>query len=271
MKRVTSLMVALAFALTLAAFAQESMEAKKDEMAPAAASEASDVLKTDKEKASYAIGLQIGESLKMLKDSVDLPSLIRGLEDKFQDKEPLLDNQQAEKVMQEFSEKVRAEQQAKQQKEGEENLKAGEAFLEENKKKEGVKVTDSGLQYKVIEEGDGPKPTAEDTVKINYRGTFIDGTEFDSSYDKGEPITLPLNRVIPGWTEGLQMMKVGSKWELYIPANLAYGPHGRPPKIAPNATLVFEVELLDIEKPQDEEMVKEPATEGETKAIESKD
>lgn len=128
------------------------------------------------------------------------------------------------------------------------NKAKGEAFLAENKNKKGVKTTASGLEYKIIDEGNGPIPTATDVVKVDYRGTLINGTEFDSSYKRGEPATFPVNGVIPGWTEALQMMKVGATWELYIPANLAYGDRGVAPDIGPNETLIFKVTLLGIEK-----------------------
>jgi FKBP-type peptidyl-prolyl cis-trans isomerase len=152
------------------------------------------------------------------------------------------------KVYMAWQQKMRAKMAAKQKKEAAENLAAGTAFLEANKKKEGVKVLPDGLQYKIIKEGTGPTPTADDKVKTNYRGTLIDGTEFDSSYKRNRPAEFNVKGVIKGWTEALELMKVGAKWELFIPPNLAYGERGRP-GIPPNSTLIFEIELLDIVKP----------------------
>lgn len=253
MKRTFTLTVALAFVLSLAAFAAEPQEPKTTEPASAAAKK-TDAFKSEKEKDSYAIGMQIGGQLKMAKDNVDLKSLVQGLQDQFNGDKTLLTEEDAAKTAQEFVQKVqgkvKAEHEAKMKAEGEANQKAGKAFLDANKKKDGVKVTDSGLQYKVVKEGDGPKPGPDDRVKVNYKGTLIDGTVFDSTEKHGQPAVLALNRVIKGMSEALQMMKVGSKYEIYIPAELAYGPHGQPPMIGPNATLIFDVELLGIEKPQ---------------------
>jgi len=151
-------------------------------------------------------------------------------------------------VRQEFMEKLRAKQAAKSKEEAEKNQKEGDEFLAKNKTKKGVKVTESGLQYEVIKEGSGTKPTKADTVKVDYTGTKIDGTKFDSSVDRGQPATFPLGSVIPGWTEGLQLMTPGSNYKFYVPAKLAYGEHG-PPSIGPNATLIFDVKLISVEKP----------------------
>lgn len=263
MKRILTATVAFALLLTVHALAEDAKakETKSEEKAPATEikapeAKASEAFKDDKEKVSYAIGLQIGESLKMLEGKIDLNVLKRGLDDKFSGKTPLLEAEETEKIMQDFSMKMREEQMAKQKEQGETNQKAGEAFLAANKAKAGVKVTESGLQYKVIKEGDGAIPGPDDTVKVNYRGTLIDGKEFDSSYKRNEPLTIPVKGVIKGWTEALQMMKVGSKYELYIPSDLAYGPRG-PGEIGPNAALVFEVELLGIEKPADEKAIED--------------
>lgn len=270
MKRILTATVAFALLLTVNALAQDAKakETNSEEKAPATEikapeAKASDAFKDDKEKVSYAIGLQIGESLKMLEGKIDVNVLKRGLDDKFNGKTPLLGAEETEKIMQDFSAKMREEQMAKQQEQmakqkeqGEANQKAGEAFLAANKAKAGVKVTESGLQYKVVKEGDGATPGPDDTVKVNYRGTLIDGKEFDSSYKRNEPLTIPVKGVIPGWTEALQMMKVGSKYELYIPSDLAYGPRG-PGEIGPNSALIFEVELLGIEKPADEKAIED--------------
>lgn len=204
-------------------------------------------LETPTEKISYALGLDIGSSLKELDVDLDLPSLIQGMKDTLADKKTLLTQQQVAEVMQDFSKQMKEKQTQKIQATSDNNKKEGESFLAENKEKEGVTTTASGLQYKVIEEGDGPKPSSTDKVTVHYRGTLIDGTEFDSSYKRGQPATFPLNGVIPGWTEGLQMMAVGSKYEFYIPPALAYGERGAGGKIGPNATLIFEVELLSID------------------------
>jgi FKBP-type peptidyl-prolyl cis-trans isomerase FklB len=155
--------------------------------------------------------------------------------------------------MMSFQTEMRTKQMEKQKVAGEKNRKEAEAFLAENKKKEGVKVTASGLQYKVIKAGTGPMPKADDTVVTHYRGTLTDGTEFDSSYKRNEPATFPVKGVIKGWTEALQMMPVGSKWQLVIPGDLAYGERGSPPKIGPNATLQFDIELIEIKKPETEQ------------------
>ncbi len=201
------------------------------------------------QKASYAIGVNMGTGLKSLGVDIDAKALAAGISDSIAGK-PAMTEAEVHETLLKFQQEATLKVQAKQKVEGEANVKAGEAFLAENAKKDGVKTTESGLQYKVIKAGTGPMPKKTDTVKVNYRGTLIDGTVFDSSYDRGEPVTFGVGDVIPGWTEALQMMKVGSKWQLFIPAKLAYGEHSPSPKIGPNSTLIFDVELLDIEKPQ---------------------
>jgi FKBP-type peptidyl-prolyl cis-trans isomerase FklB len=201
------------------------------------------------QKASYAIGVNMGTGLKSLDVKLDPKALAAGISDAMAGK-PAMTEEEVHATLQQFQQKAMAKMQAKQKVDGDKNLKAGEEFLAANAKKDGVKTTDSGLQYKVLKAGDGPMPKKTDTVKVNYRGTLIDGTVFDSSYDRGEPVTFGVGDVIPGWTEALQMMKVGGKWQLFIPAKLAYGEHSPSPKIGPNSTLIFDVELLDIEKPQ---------------------
>jgi FKBP-type peptidyl-prolyl cis-trans isomerase FkpA/FKBP-type peptidyl-prolyl cis-trans isomerase FklB len=198
-------------------------------------------LDTDKKKASYAIGQQVGEGLKAQGVEVDVNVIAASIKDVLEGKESRLSQEELRAAMMQ----MRQEGIAKRKEQGETNKKEGEAFLEENKGKEGVKVTDSGLQYKVLEEGDGKSPSAEDTVRVHYKGTLINGETFDSSYERGEPVEFPLSGVIKGWTEGLQLMKVGGKWKFFVPADLAYGERGRP-GIPPNATLIFEVELLEI-------------------------
>jgi FKBP-type peptidyl-prolyl cis-trans isomerase FklB len=170
--------------------------------------------------------------------------LVAGIKDAIAGK-PQLTQDQVKDVMTQFEKDM----EQKQKEAGEKNKTEGAKFLEENKKKEGVKTTASGLEYKVIKDGTGPQPKATDMVTVNYRGTLIDGTEFDSSYKRGQPATFPLNGVIKGWTEGLQLMKVGSKYQFFVPSNLAYGERSVGPDIAPNATLIFEVELLDVKAP----------------------
>jgi len=219
--------------------------------------EAADVsgLKTAREKLSYSVGLQLGTSLKEIKEDIDFSVAVRGIEDSFNDKKLLLTQEEIMKELTAFSQKMQKkqmkimeEQKKKMDVLGKENKKQGEAFLAENKKKKDVITTKSGLQYIVLSKGEGKKPKATDQVKVHYKGTLINGTEFDSSYKRGEPVTFPANRVIPGWTEALQLMNVGSKYQLFIPSNLAYGERAAGPQIGPNATLIFEVELLSIEK-----------------------
>ena len=213
------------------------------------------VLKTDKEKLSYAIGMNIGQSMK--KDSLDIdPAILsRAIKDALTGSKPAMTEEEARTIVTAFRTEMVKKQQAEAQKAGDANKQAGEKFLAENKTKDGVVTLPSGLQYKVIKQGDGPKPTASDTVVTNYRGTLIDGKEFDSSYKRGQPATFPVGQVIKGWTEALQLMPVGSKWQLYIPSNLAYGDRGAGGDIGPNSTLVFDIELLSIEqkKPADKQ------------------
>lgn len=199
-------------------------------------------LKSDKGQASYAIGQQIGKNLKAQNVEIDAKTLAASLTDAMAGKSEMND-EQIQKAMVKLQELAIK----KQQEVGEENKKKSADFLEKNKTAEGVKVTASGLQYMVMKEGDGATPKKEDNVKCHYVGTLIDGTKFDSSIDRGQPADFPVSGVIPGWTEALQMMKVGSKYKLFIPPELAYGPAGRP-GIPPNSALVFEVELLEIAK-----------------------
>jgi len=196
--------------------------------------------------ASYAIGWQTGQSFLQQSVEVDKESLIQGLTDALAGSAAKFTDEEMMAAMQKFQQEMMMRQQAQMQEQAGSNQAAAAEFLAANGAREGVTTLPSGLQYEVITEGDGVKPSAEDTVSVHYRGTLLDGTVFDSSYDRGSPATFPLNRVIAGWTEGLQLMSVGSKWKLYIPADLAYGAQGSPPKIGPGAALVFEVELLEI-------------------------
>jgi FKBP-type peptidyl-prolyl cis-trans isomerase FkpA len=200
-------------------------------------------LKTDVQKASYAIGQQIGREIKGQGLEVDTGAIAMSIGDVMSGKESRLTMAEMQQVMQRMNEKMMA----KESSAGKENKEKGDKFLGENKKKALVKTTADGLQYEVITTGKGAKPKATDVVKVHYKGTLLDGSEFDSSYKRNQPAEFPVNGVIKGWTEALQMMTVGSKWKLYIPADLAYGERGRP-GIPANSTLTFEVELLDIVK-----------------------
>lgn len=203
-------------------------------------------LKTQKEKASYALGMSIGSGLHRQSLPVDPALVSRGLRDAMGSGKTLMTEDEMKAALQQLRTDVQQSQEAKAHVAGEANRKAGEAFLAANKLKEGVKTLPDGLQYKILQEGTGPKPKETDTVTVNYRGTLIDGKEFDSSYKRGQPTTFPVNGVIKGWTEALQLMPVGSKWQLFIPADLAYGDRAPSPDIGPGDTLIFEVELLSI-------------------------
>jgi FKBP-type peptidyl-prolyl cis-trans isomerase len=204
-------------------------------------------LTTDKDKVSYMIGLDIGKSLKPIHDEVDLAVLKRAIDDVLAGRTPQLGEADAAATMQAFSQRMQAKQAADRKAELDRNLAAGKAFLADNGKKPGVVTTASGLQYQVLTAGTGPKPAAGANVRVHYRGTLLDGTVFDSSYDRNEPAEFGLGAVIPGWTEALQLMPVGSKYKLWIPQELAYGEQGTPGgPIPPGSTLVFEVELLGL-------------------------
>jgi FKBP-type peptidyl-prolyl cis-trans isomerase len=204
-------------------------------------------LNTDEQKLGYIIGMDIGKSLRQQGTTVDLDALIDAISATYKGEELAMTVEEAATIRQEYVEKRQEAQQAESAAVGVDNLAEGQKFLADNKGKEGVQTTDSGLQYKVLTMGDGAKPAATDTVKVHYKGTLLDGTEFDSSYARNEPISFALNRVIAGWTEGVQLMPIGSKFEFYIAPELGYGEGGGGP-IPPNSTLIFEVELLDIEK-----------------------
>jgi FKBP-type peptidyl-prolyl cis-trans isomerase len=207
------------------------------------------VLKTPKDKESYAIGLNVGKGLH--KDAVDVDPaiLLRGLKDALAGGKTLMTDDEAKAAMVALQADLRKKQDAKMAIAGDANKKEGDAFLAENKTKDGVVTLPSGLQYKILKEGTGPKPTAKDSVVCNYKGTLLDNTEFDSSYKRGQPATFPVGQVIKGWTEVLQLMPVGSKWEVFVPSDLGYGARGagQGAPIGPNATLIFEIELLSIQ------------------------
>lgn len=205
-------------------------------------------LQTQKGKVSYSIGLDIGRNMKRQLIEVDLDLLMRGVKDGLGDGKAALSDSVIQQTMATWQKEMMAKMNEMQKKAGEKNKKEGETFLAENKKKSGVITLPSGLQYKILKDGTGKSPLATDTVVTHYRGTLINGKEFDSSYKRNQPATLPANRFIAGWTEALQKMKVGSKWQLFVPPTLGYGENGAGQDIGPNATLIFEIELLDIKK-----------------------
>ena len=204
-------------------------------------------LKTQKDKLSYAIGMSIGQNMK--KDSLDIdPNIVlRAMKDVMAGGKMLMTDAEVASVMTDLRTQMSKKKEAEAQVAGQANKQAGQQFLAANKAKEGVVTLPSGLQYKVLKEGTGPKPAATDTVVCNYRGTLLDGKEFDSSFKRGQPATFPVGQVIKGWTEALQLMPVGSKWQLFIPAELAYGEHSPGPDIGPNSTLIFDIDLLSIQ------------------------
>jgi FKBP-type peptidyl-prolyl cis-trans isomerase len=203
-------------------------------------------LETEAQKLGYIIGMDIGQSLKQQGAEIDLTTLFEAIQDTYNDEELAMTPEEAANLREAYIASRRAEAEKGRQQAAGANAAEGDQFLLENRLKEGVVVTESGLQYQVVELGSGAKPQATDRVRVHYRGTLLNGEEFDSSYARGEPITFALDQVIPGWTEGVQLMPVGSKYKFFIPSNLAYGPAGGGP-IGPNATLIFDVELLGIE------------------------
>ncbi len=207
-------------------------------------------LKTQKDKVSYALGANLGTNLHKQSVEVDTAIVLRGLKDALAAGKMLLTDDEARAVLTQLQTDVRNKQMEKMKAASELNKKEGAEFLAANKSKDGIVTLPSGLQYKILTEGMGPKPTTTDTVSCNYRGTLLDGTEFDSSYKRGQPASFPVTGVIKGWTEALQLMPVGSKWQLFIPSELAYGDRGADPRsgIGPGATLIFEVELLSIQE-----------------------
>jgi FKBP-type peptidyl-prolyl cis-trans isomerase FklB len=225
--------------------------AKKTTTTPAKTSATPPALKTRKERFSYALGMNFGagwrERLKSQPVEYDPALMLEGFKDALTDAKTRMTPEEAQAVLKEVGGELQKEQQVKMKEVADKNKSEGEAFLNANKEKEGVVTLPSGLQYKILTEGSGPKPTASDTVVCNYKGALIDGTEFDSSFKRGKPATFPVNRVIKGWTEALQLMPVGSKWQLFIPPSLAYGENGAGAEIGPNATLIFDVDLISIQ------------------------
>lgn len=207
------------------------------------------ILSDQKSRISYAIGVTVGSRWKEQGIDVNYEPLMRGLEDGEAGKPKLMTEQEIHDTLAQYQQELMAEQQKKRQEEAEKDKAEGEVFLAKNKTEPGVITLPDGLQYKIIREGDGPKPSAEDTVTVNYTAKLVDGTEYDSS-EKTDPAQFPADHVIHGWTEALTNMPVGSKWQLFIPPDLAYGAYGRPPRVPPNATLIFDVELLSIEPPK---------------------
>ena len=231
-----ALTLSLALPLTTVATAQQGGELP----APADEKEAY------RQQLSYCMGLDMGQSLASDKIDVNLQALVAGLQDALAGNQPKLSKEQISAVMSRFRQEMQQKAENRMSQIAADNLARGEAFLTENRSKEGVQETPSGLQYRVVEAGDGASPTVSDTVRCHYEGTLIDGTVFDSSYKRGEPAEFPVAAVIAGWTEALQMMKVGGKWEVFLPANIAYGERGAGGSIGPNETLLFTIELLDI-------------------------
>lgn len=205
-------------------------------------------LKTEIDTLSYSFGAQMGSNLAFAGDTLNVDALLEGLRSALLKQDLKLTDDQILAGFNDCNQLLRGKFMEEQTRLAQENVQKGESFLAENKTKEGVMETPSGLQYKVLSEGNGVAPTASDKVKVHYRGTLLDGKEFDSSYKRGEPATFGLDGVIPGWTEGIQLMKPGAKYEFYVPSSLAYGERGFPPNIPPNSTLIFEVELLEVVK-----------------------
>tara|TARA_E500000305_G_scaffold89907_1_gene77035 strand:+ start:406 stop:1173 length:768 start_codon:yes stop_codon:yes gene_type:complete len=249
------------YALPLALVATVTLQACNQQSAPEAVDSAATVtLEDSNERLSYGIAFGLGQRMAADGVPMDVDAFSAGLRDAMEGAEPRMTQEEIQTEMQAYQDRAAAEQQAAIAAAGEANLAASEAFLAENATREGVVVTESGLQYEVIEAGEGASPNVEDTVEVHYRGTLVDGTEFDSSYKRGETVSFGVGQVIAGWTEALQLMSPGAKWKLFIPADLAYGPGGAGNLIGPNAALVFEVELVSVTEAADD--ATDPAAEG---------
>ncbi len=239
-KRATSALYACFFAMTLSAGALAEGETAVE------ADESTDA--GNLEKQGYALGMQVGGQIKSAQGDIDVDAFLEGFQDTMAGKEPKISEAEATQLRMEFARAVQEKRLAERDQEGNRNAEEGAQFLAANAEKEGVQTTESGLQYVIMVEGTGPIPTAEDTVKVHYKGTLVSGVEFDSSYRRNQPATFGVTGVIPGWTAALQLMPVGSKWRLFIPPELAYGERGAGARIGPNSTLIFEVELIEIQK-----------------------
>jgi len=215
-------------------------------MACAACAEGPTPLASEKDRLSYSIGMDIGKNLKRQEIDIDPDLLARGFRDSFSGSKTLLSDEEATRILTTFQRDLTAKQQEKTREIAASAKKKGDEFLAKNKKKQGVRTTSSGLQYRVLRQGTGKSPKATDSVTVNYRGTLIDGKEFDSSFNRGQPATFRVDGVIKGWTEALQLMKEGAKWELFLSPDLAYGERGAAPVIGPNEVLIFEVELIEV-------------------------
>lgn len=243
-------LIALSLAVPACALAGEADAAAEPAAQPEKPADDS-VLKDSKAKFSYSVGMSFGRNFKDQGIEIDPELLAQGFAAAYSGSKTLLTEAQAQSAIAAFQKEMTEKKTARDKQAGAANLKEGEEFLAANARKEGVKTLPSGLQYKVVKEGTGPKPTANDSVTTHYRGTLIDGTQFDSSYDRGEPAKFQVNGVIPGWTEALQLMPAGSKWQLFIPGKLAYGERGAGGKIGPNKLLIFDIELISIDKEQE--------------------
>lgn len=244
-------LLAASLTLALAACQSDDKADASTDTADAAAMQAAPLeikgLPTEKDQVSYMIGLDLAKALEQVKDDVDVDVLAKAIKAELDGSTPLMTDEQAAQVAETFGQKLQAKRAAETEAAAEKNKTEGEAFLAENAEKTGVEVTESGLQYEVVEQGEGAKPSVDDIVRVHYKGTLLDGETFDSSYDRGEPAELPLHQVVPGWQEGIVLMPVGSTYRFWIPSDLGYGDVGTPGgPIGPNAVLAFEVELLDI-------------------------
>jgi len=250
MRKLVTLAAVLLVAAAAIAGAQQSGQPAQQPAAAQATPPSAGKPESLQDRASYTIGLNLGRSLKTNGVQVNPDLIVKGLQDGLGGGQALLTDAEMQTTMQTLQQQVMQQQEEKRKAAGEKNKAEGEAFLAKNKERKEVKTTASGLQYEVLKEGTGPTPKPTDTVTVHYTGTLIDGTKFDSSVDRGQPATFVLNQVIPGWTEGVQLMKVGSKYKLYIPSALGYGEQGAGNVIGPNSPLIFEVELLSIGQPE---------------------